>query len=141
MHTKYNTIEEYLEICEKENNKEWFDSLEKRKQDEALFHDQHREEGDKNRANKKWYTTTAKSKNYLDKWIKNNSKNLIFLDYACGFGISTITASTGLPGVSEYFSGKCTLNLVPTFPFGKPFALSVPSNGTYPIAIFCFFSG
>ena len=40
-------------------------------------------------------------------------------------GISTTTASTGLPGVSEYFSGRWTLNLVPIFPFGKPFAFKV----------------
>ncbi len=88
----YKNIEEYIKIAKKENNENWLSSLEKRKQEEATFHDKHREDGDKKRANKKWYTTTEKSKNYLDKWIKNNSNNLIFLDYACGFGGSTIKA-------------------------------------------------
>ena len=43
----------------------------------------------------------------------------------CLNGISTTTASTGVPGVSEYFAGKCTLYLVPTLPLGKPFAFKV----------------
>ena len=59
----------------------------------------------------------------------------------CLNGMSTTTASTGVPGVSEYLAGKWTLYLVPTLPLGKPFAFNVPSNGTYPIAIFCSFSG
>ena len=36
-------------------------------------------------------------------------------------GISTITASTGWPGVSEYWSGRWTLYFDPTVPTGKPF--------------------
>ena len=50
--------------------------------------------------------------------------------------ISTTIASTGVPGVSEYLAGKCTLYLVPTLPFGNPLAFNVPSNGTQPIAMF-----
>ena len=40
-------------------------------------------------------------------------------------GISTTTASTGVPGVSEYFSGRWTLNLVPTLFFGNPLGFKV----------------
>ena len=45
-------------------------------------------------------------------------------------GMETTSASTGTPGLSEYSSGKWTLNFWPTFPIGNPFLLSVPSKGT-----------
>lgn len=36
--------------------------------------------------NKKYYKTTLLSKNYVDKWIRDNCANKICLDYACGNG-------------------------------------------------------
>ena len=56
-------------------------------------------------------------------------------------GIDTTSAFTGTPGVSEYSSGRWTLNFCPTLPTGNPLLLKEPSKGTYPIAIFLFCSG
>ena len=46
--------------------------------------------------NKKYYSVTARSRNYTDSWIKNNSKDKVFLDYACGNGANArIAAKAG----------------------------------------------
>lgn len=93
MTSQIKTLDDYYTIVSKENNEEWINSLEARKQEEARFHDEHREDGDKKRSNKKFYSTVQVSKNYLNNWIKNNSKDLVFLDFACGFGHATIRSA------------------------------------------------
>ena len=42
---------------------------------------------------KKYYSIPARSRNYKDSWIKNNSKDKVFLDYACGNGANTRIAA------------------------------------------------
>jgi len=92
MTNKINTLDDYYKIVSKENNDDWIKSLDARKQEESRFHDEHREDGDTERSNKKFYSTVQLISNYLYSWIKNNSKDLVFLDFACGFGNTTMTA-------------------------------------------------
>jgi len=71
------------------STKEWFDNLEERKKEEAEFHDFSH---DDNTAldNKKFYTTTKLSAEYLQNWLLTHSKDKIFMDYACGNGIEAV---------------------------------------------------
>ena len=43
--------------------------------------------------NKKYYSTTRLSKEYVDNWIEENAKGKVFLDYACGNGGNAIAAA------------------------------------------------
>ena len=79
-------------IENKTRTKDWFDSLEDRKKEEAEYHD-FSHDSDANRDNEKFYTTVKKSKDYLNSWIDTNSVNKVFLDYACGNGIETMKAA------------------------------------------------
>lgn len=76
-------------IEEKTTSKEWFETLEQRKKEEAEFHDFSHDE-ETNLDNKKFYTTNRVSHEYLQNWLKVNSKDRIFLDYACGNGVESI---------------------------------------------------
>jgi len=86
------------------SNQEWMDSLEERKLKELEFHDQDRdqsfkegleEEGgsDTYYGNRKYYSVTHRSTEYIKNWIANESKNKVFLDYACGEGVYAMLAS------------------------------------------------
>jgi len=80
-------------------NDQWLSSLEDRKKKELEFHNKDRdpdfvEEANKDQdtfekfyGNKKYYQTTKLSVDYIDHWIKKNSRDKICLDYACGNGI------------------------------------------------------
>lgn len=87
---KLKTVIDDIESTTK--SKEWFDSLEDRKKEEAEYHDFSHDD-DANRDNEKFYTTVKISKDYLHNWLKVHSKNKIFLDYACGNGMHTINAA------------------------------------------------
>lgn len=67
---------------------DWHDNLEPRKKAEAAFHDNllANKPNAGIRARKRIYSTTEKSCTYIKQWLKCNSKNLVFLDYACGPG-------------------------------------------------------
>ncbi len=67
------------------STKEWFDSLDDRKKEEAEFHDFSHDE-DTALENKKFYTTTKVSTDYITNWLIDNTKDKVFLDYACGNG-------------------------------------------------------
>ncbi len=73
-------------------NKEWLESLEPRKKEEAEFHDFSHDQTTE-LENKKFYKTTAKSNLYLQNWLKENVKEKIFLDFACGNGVTSIEAA------------------------------------------------
>tara|TARA_Y100000994_G_scaffold246080_1_gene248719 strand:+ start:177 stop:1001 length:825 start_codon:yes stop_codon:yes gene_type:complete len=68
--------------------KGWIDSLDPRKKEEAEFHDFSHDHS-VNLSNKKFYTTTMLSSNFLDKYLNDNVKDKIFLDYACGNGVTS----------------------------------------------------
>lgn len=81
----------------------WVDTLEPRKQEEAVFHDEKVDRHgydprsndlpEKQRANKRFYSTTEKSTNYVLDWIKQNVSGKVVLDYACGQGSLTREAA------------------------------------------------
>lgn len=79
-------------IEEKTKSKEWKDGLESRKKEEADFHD-YSHDMTTELENKKFYKTTQLSSDYLEKWLKDNVKDKIFLDYACGNGVTANKAA------------------------------------------------
>ena len=82
---KEKILKSILETEKLTSSKEWINSLDIRKKEEADFHDfQH--DHDTELGNEKFYKTTIKSQNYFRDWIKSNVKNKIVLDYACGNG-------------------------------------------------------
>lgn len=97
------SLKECLSEIEKITNQEWLNSLDDRKIKELHFHDQRRNHQklaemdkdtyDKLYANKKYYTTTSLSRDYMESWISTNVKDKIFLDFACGNGEIAIKAA------------------------------------------------
>ena len=79
------------------------ESLDDRKKEELSFHDAYRDKEKKKTldvkaynekyGNIKFYKGNGLSKEYVENWIRINSKNKVFLDYACGNGISAIQAA------------------------------------------------
>jgi len=96
---------EYLDELKKITNDEWVKNLSTRKIKELEFHDRDRDQSfveevkknsdtfEKFYGNKKFYTITERSTQYMQNWVKTNSKNKIFLDYACGNGGLAIKAA------------------------------------------------
>lgn len=85
-------------------NDEWLSSLEPRKIAELEFHNRDRDlkfiaensAGDtfeKFYGNKKYYGTTARSREYVDAWVRREAKGRVFLDYACGNGVNALKAA------------------------------------------------
>ncbi len=77
-------------------NSEWLQSLNNRKLAELEFHNRHR---DRHRAeempkdtyekfygNRKYYSATRRSNEYIRSWIERHAPGKVFLDYACGNG-------------------------------------------------------
>jgi len=76
-------------------NEQWMNSLDDRKREELEFHNLDRDvsrvsetkENDtyeKFYGNRKYYQATKRSNEYVERYIKQNAKDKIFLDYACG---------------------------------------------------------
>lgn len=96
-------LKKRLEEIEKVSNEDWMGSLSDRKRNELEFHDADRDvnrmnslnedEYEKFYGNKKYYQGTSLSRFYLHKWIRENAKDRIFLDYACGNGGNAIEAA------------------------------------------------
>lgn len=81
-----------LKKIQGENNEKWFRSLEERKVEEALFHDNShsRETGGENI---KYYSIATKSDDFLFGWIDRHAPGKVVLDYACGNGACVIRAA------------------------------------------------
>jgi ubiquinone/menaquinone biosynthesis C-methylase UbiE len=85
-----------LREMEKKTNEEWLKNLETRKIKELEFHNRDRDKEfqqniskdtyDKIYGNRKFYKTVEVSVRFKDKWILDNVKGKVFLDYACGNG-------------------------------------------------------
>ena len=84
-------------------NESWMQSLEPRKAAELEFHNRNRNEdfikaskaGDSFErfyGNKKYYSTTVRSRQYLSNWLAREVPGRIFLDYACGNGHNAMAA-------------------------------------------------
>tara|TARA_A100001015_G_scaffold304880_1_gene396729 strand:+ start:646 stop:1500 length:855 start_codon:yes stop_codon:yes gene_type:complete len=79
-------------------NEKWLDGLEDRKKKELEFHNKDRDPSfveqaikdqdtfEKFYGNKKYYTTTKLSVDYIDDWILKKCSGKVCLDYACGNG-------------------------------------------------------
>jgi ubiquinone/menaquinone biosynthesis C-methylase UbiE len=78
-------------------------SLSDRKRAELAFHDEHRDRAvtdtldqdtyEKLYGNRKYYSATQDSKNYVNSWIDREANGRVFLDYACGNGFNAIRAA------------------------------------------------
>lgn len=95
-------------------NEQWLSKLEPRKIAELEFHNRDRDRkfiaensaGDtfeKFYGNRKYYGTTARSRRYVDEWIKREAKGNIFLDYACGNGEKAMMAAASGASLSLGF--------------------------------------
>lgn len=92
-----------LDEIEHVSNEEWLASLDERKKKELQFHDMHRDRTasesvdqdtyERFYGNRKYYSATELSKAYVDDWIRENAKEKVFLDYACGNGVNAIKAA------------------------------------------------
>jgi len=94
---------ETIKMLKLKTNDEWILQLEERKLKELEFHNRDRDElfkksishdtYDKIYGNRKFYRTVELSRNYVGRWIEENAKGKIFLDYACGDGSYAILAA------------------------------------------------
>jgi SAM-dependent methyltransferase len=92
-----------LAEIERISNEQWMASIEDRKKRELEFHDLHRDKSrleaidedtyEKFYGNKKYYGATGLSTDYVDNWIRENARDKVFLDYACGNGKNAIKAA------------------------------------------------
>jgi ubiquinone/menaquinone biosynthesis C-methylase UbiE len=92
-----------LESVESITNATWMEGLDDRKKEELSFHDAYRDkerkktldikEYNEKYGNLKFYKGNGLSQEYVENWIRTNSKNKVFLDYACGNGVSAIQAA------------------------------------------------
>lgn len=96
-------LENRLQEIETITNQQWLDSLDDRKKKELEFHDADRDTSriesmdkdtyEKLYGNKKYYQATGLSSAYVNNWIRQNARNRVFLDYACGNGGNAIKAA------------------------------------------------
>jgi ubiquinone/menaquinone biosynthesis C-methylase UbiE len=81
-----------LKDIEGRNNEKWFRSLDDRKVEEAMFHDNtHSQEvgGE----NSKFYSIASTSDDFLFDWIDRHAPGKVVLDYACGNGLCAVRAA------------------------------------------------
>lgn len=72
--------------------------MDERKIKEMEFHDSRerdrlalrRDDFEKKYSNKKWYSITRTSSDYLERWLKQNCKGRVALDYCCGLGRTSL---------------------------------------------------
>jgi len=103
MSTRQDILRKCLGEIEKITNQEWMDSLSLRKKKELEFHDADRDitrrdsldkdTYEKLYGNRKYYQATGLSSAYVANWIRENTRNRVFLDYACGNGGNAIKAA------------------------------------------------
>ena len=96
-------LRQHLHLRQQFKPTSWLDQLEDRKKEEIEFHNFERErhdtvvlaaQKDQNvHTNKKYYSISAASKSWVDRWVEQHSSDRVFLDYACGNGFSAIQAA------------------------------------------------
>lgn len=95
---------ERISEIDKISDQEWKSGLAKRKLKELEFHDRDRDQSrvektisydtyEKYYGNKKYYLATRRSRQFVKDWIATESKDKVFLDYACGNGGNAIAAA------------------------------------------------
>jgi len=86
------------------SDERWQSSLNDRKRKELEFHDRDRDRTrideckssdtfERFYGNKKYYSSTKRSKSFMNEWIARESRDKVFLDYACGNGENAIRAA------------------------------------------------
>lgn len=95
----------HIDEIDKIGNDQWMSKLEPRKLAELEFHNRDRDKNfiaqakaagdsfEKFYGNKKYYTTTQRSRDYVAEWIRREAKGRVFLDYACGNGVHAMSAA------------------------------------------------
>jgi SAM-dependent methyltransferase len=82
--------------------REWFQELDGRKQEEAEFHDadraSHRDEEAQSSPNRRFYEAARPVHEYVDAWLRRSVPGKRFLDYACGNGLTSVSAARGGAG-------------------------------------------
>lgn len=102
--TERTILLERINEIDKISDEEWKASLAERKHKELEFHDKDRDRKrieetigtgtyEKYYGNKKYYTATRRSRQFVNDWISRESKGKVFLDYACGNGGNAILAA------------------------------------------------
>ena len=102
--TEKTILLEKIDEIDKISDKDWKESLSQRKVAELAFHDKDRDTKriqetqssdtyEKFYGNKKYYAVTGRSNKYVKDWIAKESKDKVFLDYACGNGGNAIYAA------------------------------------------------
>ena len=93
-----------VKVIDKITDEEWNKGLSDRKTKELEFHNRDRDEKfeqeiitnndtyERFYGNRKYYRAAKRSKLYVQDWITRESKNKVFLDYACGNGDNVIHA-------------------------------------------------
>jgi|TARA_B100000959_G_C14869135_1_gene577591 ubiquinone/menaquinone biosynthesis C-methylase UbiE len=93
-----------VKVIDKITDEEWNKGLSDRKTKELEFHNRDRDEKFEQEiitnndtyeqfyGNRKYYRAAKRSKLYVQDWITRESKNKVFLDYACGNGDNVIHA-------------------------------------------------
>jgi SAM-dependent methyltransferase len=95
--------ENLLALAQQSEQRDWLTGLEDRKRTELEFHNRDRDSDltkdlpndtfELLHANKKYYSTTELSRNYVESWLTREVKGKVFLDYACGNGQRAIEAA------------------------------------------------
>lgn len=102
--TENRILLEKIDQIDKISDQEWKVRLAERKMKELEFHDRARcnqqiektinsDTYDKFYGNKKYYSITKRSNQYVKDWISKESKGNVFLDYACRNGSNAIFAA------------------------------------------------
>lgn len=101
--TRVSSLLSSIEEIDRISDEEWKASLSERKADELAFHDRDRDRAklatldkdtfEKFYGNKKYYTATSSSRDYVNNWIVTEAPGRIFLDYACGNGVNARAAA------------------------------------------------
>lgn len=101
--TEHENLLKHLDSRNDFKPSDWIDSLEDRKKEEIEFHNFDREKHNQEvvqaqketdvHANKKFYTISQSSKDWVNAWLEENVRDKVFLDYACGNGDRSIQAA------------------------------------------------
>lgn len=102
---KQEKLLEAIDAIDKIGDLNWRNNLNDRKLKELEFHDLDRDIDLKKEisqdienynelfGNRKYYSTVRRSRLFVQEWITKNSKDKVFLDYACGEGENAISAA------------------------------------------------
>ena len=106
MEKKNDTLINFLENTTLKSM-DWVEGLEDRKKEELDFHNFDRDKESEDviekqkeidvHSNKRFYSITEKQKIFINDWLKKNITDKVFLDYACGDGLTSFDAANHSP--------------------------------------------